>query len=882
MIRHSGPKILISAAAFIAAGFYADCPAADYPPHAPAHILIINSYHAGNEWSDNIIQGITTEFSRRKVAAEFQFEYLDAKRFDTALIYPALEQLFYAKYSSTPLNAVILCDDDAFTFALAREARLFGRAPLIFCGVNDFADSMIRGNDCITGVVECTDLAGTIDLALRLFPKSAVIASICDNTATGIAMEKQLRALLPSYQSRIQFKLFHNYTEQNLIDSLQALPANALVLALPFRRDGSGKSFTQEQAADLMTASNRPVFTCWDTRIKNGIFGGLVTSGIAQGQLAAKLALRVVRGASPSGMPVIRTNSNVPMFTSEALERFKIPESKLPPGSIVLHQTKTFYDKYGKYLWAIGFIIVAQAVLIVVLILTMLQRKKDRQALRRSEQTFRNLFEKNALVMFLVDPVSSRILDVNAAAERFYGYVHDQFLSKTIANLEKEQSQSADDPPAEKDRFAEYRIADHCLSNGETRTVEIRASRIRMPNNQDVLYTVVTDISETRRMEEQLHQNEKMQAIGRLAGGIAHDFNNQLTGIMGCAEMLRMELINNKELLEYANTIIGVAKRSAVIIAQLLAFARKGKFQTIPVNMHEVIGEVVHLLKHSIDKRILIKQRLDANPGTVLGDPAQLQNAVLNCALNARDAMPNGGDIVFHTDIAQLDATFCKSSSLAIAPGRYLLIGIADTGAGIDPESRKHLFEPFFTTKKRGHGTGLGLAAVYGTMKTHNGAIEVETAVGKGTTFKLYFPVAEEKNPTNDSQVLPVAAGEHAASILIVDDEEIVRSSMAKILKRLGYTVVSCATGEEAVRRYQAKGPRFDLVILDMIMPGRSGKETFEALIAIDPRAKVLLASGYSLDSETQKVLDMGAAGFLQKPFDMTEFSNKVAQTLKG
>jgi signal transduction histidine kinase len=253
-------------------------------------------------------------------------------------------------------------------------------------------------------------------------------------------------------------------------------------------------------------------------------------------------------------------------------------------------------------------------------------------------------------------------------------------------------------------------------------------------------------------------QAEKMQALGQLAGGIAHDFNNHLSAIMGFAEILA-EQVEEDSLRSYAEMIALAATRSADLTRQLLAFARKGKYMAEPVDVHSIIAEVVTFLGRSIDKRITIRQNLSADPSSILGDASQIQNALLNLAINSRDAMPGGGELTFSTSSESLDETRCKGLSLDIIPGRYIKISITDTGKGIDQKNLQHLFEPFFTTKDVGEGTGMGLAAVYGTVRNHKGGISVFSRPGQGSTFDIYLPVTDE---TDNTITAPALASNHA------------------------------------------------------------------------------------------------------------------------
>ena len=370
-----------------------------------------------------------------------------------------------------------------------------------------------------------------------------------------------------------------------------------------------------------------------------------------------------------------------------------------------------------------------------------------------------------------------------------------------------------------------------------------------------------------------------MEAIGQLAGGIAHDFNNQLAGIMGYADIILLEA-NQDVLKSYASKILQASERTGELTKKMLAFARKGQHQSIPVDLHELVHEVVDILNRSIDKNIEIRLKLSANPSTTKGDPTQLQNAILNLAINARDAMPNGGVIRIETSVKNLDEAYCLTLPYKVKPANYLCLCITDTGIGIPAENIRRIFEPFFTTKKVNQGTGLGLAAVYGTVKHHGGAINVYSEAELGTTFRLYLPVeyieTEPHKPTSPKLIQK----KHTENLLVVDDEELIRNLSKTILTALGYKVTTFAQGQDAVDHFREHWRNVDLVILDMIMPKMNGTETYRLLKQIRPDVKVLLSSGYSLNGTAQALLNEGVKGFIQKPFTIAQLSEKLASIL--
>ncbi|MBD3391581.1 MAG: response regulator, partial [Chitinivibrionales bacterium] len=390
---------------------------------------------------------------------------------------------------------------------------------------------------------------------------------------------------------------------------------------------------------------------------------------------------------------------------------------------------------------------------------------------------------------------------------------------------------------------------------------------------------------EHRSLQEQLNQAHKMEAIGRLAGGVAHDFNNMLSGIMGYAEVIKRRNRDDQgqpgdpELDRHIDVIIKAPERAGDLTEKLLAFSRQGKYQVVPVNIHDTIAEVKGLLEHTMDRRIEIHEDLRAEPPVVMGDPTQLQNVVLNLAMNARDAMPDGGALAFTTDIRDVDVEFADSLVFRMMPGRYLVLSVSDTGVGMDEQTRRRVFEPFFTTKGIGEGVGLGLSSVYGTVKGHHGAILVDSAVGKGTTCNVYLPAHEEGKAPHETGVHEIPKG--SGTILVVDDEEMVRTILTQLLRELGYAVATCGNGGEAIEYYRRHGTNVDLVILDMNMPVMSGAECLAELRKLNPGVKVIIATGYSFQSKTQKILATGVSGFVKKPFKLADLSDEIKRVLE-
>ncbi|MBD3316937.1 MAG: response regulator, partial [Chitinivibrionales bacterium] len=396
--------------------------------------------------------------------------------------------------------------------------------------------------------------------------------------------------------------------------------------------------------------------------------------------------------------------------------------------------------------------------------------------------------------------------------------------------------------------------------------------------------THIRELEEKRRLEEMLHYSQKMDAVGRLAGGMAHDFNNMLSGISGYATIIKRSYGEKEPKLKgYVDTILNAADRAADLIGKLLAFARKGKYQMVSVDVHKAIEAVIGLLDRTIDKRIRIVRKLKAKPSTVLGDPTQIENIFLNLAVNARDAMARGGTLTFATSITSIDKSDTRVAEYNTEAGDYMVVSVSDTGSGMNSDTLSHMFEPFFTTKEVGKGTGLGLASVYGIVKNHGGHVAVESVVGVGTTFDVYIPLLSPGEAPTDNLVKPrtdiIRGNGH---IVVIEDEEIVRKLCQEILPEYGYTVTILENGIEGVNYYLEHWREVDAVLVDMIMPGMNGAECISALRKTNPEVKVIVMTGFDFTEKTTAILSSGIDAFLQKPFRETTLLKTIADVLAG
>ena len=386
------------------------------------------------------------------------------------------------------------------------------------------------------------------------------------------------------------------------------------------------------------------------------------------------------------------------------------------------------------------------------------------------------------------------------------------------------------------------------------------------------------DITEKKRLEQTLMQTQKLDSLGMLAGGIAHDFNNILTGVLGYASLLRSITPETDKIYKYIDTIEKSATRAASLAQQLLGFARKGKYLMTKMSINDLVKEVISFVKETIDRSITIVVDTEENLPPIEGDSNQLYQAIMNLCINARDAMPEGGRLYIKTEFYLLHDEKVVDF-FQIPPGEYIRVSVTDTGVGMPPEVKKKIFEPFYTTKGIGKGTGLGLAMVYGIIKNHGGHINVYSEPGLGTTVRLYLPKAEGKvEEKRRGEVMEEKT--RKGTILLVDDEEVVRELGKDILEAYDYKVLLAIHGNEGVRIFNENKDNIDLVILDMVMPEKSGRQVFKEMKALKPGIKIIICSGYGEEHYFHELFEEGAVGFLQKPFQHTELLSKVEDAM--
>jgi PAS domain S-box-containing protein len=507
------------------------------------------------------------------------------------------------------------------------------------------------------------------------------------------------------------------------------------------------------------------------------------------------------------------------------------------------------------------------------------ERKRMEEALKLSEEKYRSVVANaNDSIFIAQDGI---IKFPNPSALKMTGISPEKYATTPFINLiHPEDREMVLDRHNRRLKGEEvpnnysFRVLNKA---GEELWVQLNAVSINWEGTPAVL-CFLRDITSQKRLEAQFQQAQKMEAVGTLAGGIAHDFNNLLQSILGYTEILLMDNQMKTTVHQDLQEIKRVTQRGAELTRQLLTFSRKVQSRLRSIDLNKEVIQVEKLLRRTIPKMIEIELHLADDLGTVNADPAQVEQVLMNLAVNSRDAMPEGGKLVIETENVTLDETFCKNH-LGVKPGGYVALTVSDTGHGMDKETIKHIFDPFYTTKGVGKGTGLGLAMVYGIVKSHEGYILCESKPNKGATFRIYFPVTEQGRGVEEWREDKGFKG-GSETILLVDDEEPIRNLGEQIFTKYGYTVLKVSDGEGALKIYEEKKDGIDLIILDLIMPGMGGKKCLEGLLQINPDVKVVIASGYSPEGRVKSFFEEGAKNFISKPFNMKEMLQVVREVL--
>ena len=894
--RWAGCASLAMAGVWLQAASAAAPPA---PESARQRIVVLNSYHPGFQWSDHIVEGIREALAKSPHPIELLVEHLDSKRHPFGPDSPVLRQtldLLEAKYAGHPPALVIACDDNAFQLALAFRGRLFGKAPLVFCGVNAYEPAMLEGQQAVTGVVEVVDHIETIDLMLRLHPRARTVAIVTDTTTSGAGNRLLLQRLAHRYQGRAELVFVDaegtGLTFQQLLERLAALPPEAVILWRDFFRDRQGRYYDPAEVLEYVSPRiSRPIYAIGDFYMGHGIVGGRINTGHAQGLQAGRMAVEILGGTPAGEIPIVQRSLNQWMFDWRQLKRFGIDPAQLPADSLIIERPFSFYETYKALVWSVAAVVGVLSTLVILLLLNIARRHRVEQALRESEARHRLLAE-NSRDMISRHRLDGTYLYVSPACRSLLGVEPDALVGTSPFDRIH-----PDDVPIVREGHerlldrGESWMVDYRLRHTDGRYIHVETSATKTAaDGEDAIVCVTRDISERieqqrqqRQFERRMQQAQKLESLGVLAGGIAHDFNNILVAILGQAELAQMELNDPASARDSIEEIRRAAIRASELANQMLAYSGRGQFEVRPLALNDLVDEMSRLLEVTIPKHVDLRRSLGEDLPPVNADAVQIRQVVMNLLTNAAEAIGDQrGTIELTTAAVDRPQTGSDDSWLfgdSLADGRYVLLEVRDTGCGMSRDVRKRIFDPFFTTKFTGRG--LGLAAVLGIVRGHGGAMQVVSRPGEGSTFRIWLPATSRSAKARAPQEAP-PAGQTSLSgltVLVADDETPVRTVARRMLEHVGCRVIEAADGQEAVERIETI-PAIDAVLLDLTMPRIGGTEAFGLMRQHRPGLPVVVTSGFSAAEAAGRFGADKPDAFLQKPFAAEDLFARLSLAL--
>ena len=860
----------------------------------PKTVLILNSYHKA-EWTDSLLDGIGSELG--KIAdVDLVIEYMDTKRINTKAYYQALDNIYKMKYSQTPFDVILTSDDNAYRFALDRQANFFKQAPIVFCGVNRFDQREIEDKPMVTGVVEKGDFKDTLAFAMRVRKDASTVHVILDHTPTGQINKDAFLSVLNRQIPKLDVAFLTDISLNDLAKKLAALPSSDFAFFISFWEDDRGKPISPDNLSTAFYQSSVPIFGRSEWMLNKGMTGGKCVSGFHQGKAAAHLVKRILMGENPAAIPVNRNSPNRFMFDYLLLERYGIDPSVLPTDSILFNKPKpTFYVIYRRLIWSVAAVLVVLIGLVISLALNVTIRRRAEIALRESEEKYRRIFE-NSVVGFFQSTLGGRFITVNPAFAKMLLYDSPEDLVASISDIATQYYVN----PKDREKYQNI-VRKHGKVDGFEIQVQRKDRSIIWVSNATRAYFneegqilhyegLVNDITDRKQAEKVvLESNEikarfkKMESLGLLAGGVAHDLNNILSGIVSYPDLLLSDLPKDSSLRKPIETMKNSGERAAAIVQDLLTMARGVATNKEPLNLNTLIREYLDSPEFENLKQrnqpIEIEVNLDKNLFSIYGSQIHIRKVVMNLISNAAEAIDIKGKISIFTANCYVDKPFRGYDEFN--EGEYIVLSVADNGSGISDDDINRIFEPFYTKKVMGRsGTGLGLAVVWNIVQDHKGYIDLVNEKNN-TTFSLYFPATRELISESDSQRAIEEYQGNEETILIVDDIESQRNIVRSMLKKLGYSPRSVSSGEEAVE--YVKQHEVDLIILDMIMdPGINGSVTYERILKIKPRQRAIIASGFAETDEVKRAQQLGAGKYLKKPFTMEQLGLAVVEALRS
>jgi PAS domain S-box-containing protein len=737
----------------------------------PEHVLLLNSYDQRMTWVKDIITAVEDVLDPDNNNIILHIANMDSKRFHSPEYFDLYKNYLKQKYSKSKFSLILSSDNNAFEFLRKNRDELFPGVPVVFCGVNNFKDNLIKDSDKFTGVAELFSARKTVETALKLHPGTQEIFIINDYLETGRAWQKDMDSALSDLKKKVRITYSKDLAMDELQITIANLNKNTIVLLGVYYTDKYGKFFTYEKVGAMISgASHVPVYCLLEFNLGKGVVGGEVISGYYQGKAMAEIGKRVLNGEDPSHIPVLKKGANRMIFDSLQLKKFGVTESSLPDGSIVINKPSSVFQKYKKEIITLTILIMALVVTIAALLLNILRRTRAEEALRKSEQRL-SIHLLNTPVGAILWDREFNAIEWNPAAETIFGYTREEAIGKRVTELilPEDVKEVVDEVFQEllSSRGGERYINENITKSGKRILCDWYNTILKdVDGNVTGVASLVNDITDLKRTQEMIIQSEKMLSIGGLAAGMAHEINNPLAGMMQNAQVIHNRLTKNlpandnvakelgismavikkfmekRDILKQLENIHQAGSRAAKVIENMLSFARKSDSVRSEHHLCELIDNTIELAQndYSLKKRYDFKQIKiirEYNPDIpkIFCEASKIQQVLFNLIKNASESMGlekrenKNSELIFRLQKAQ----------------KMVCIEIEDNGPGMDPAIRKRVFEPFFTTKSVDKGTGLGLSVSYFIIvDDHGGEMEVESTLGKGTKFIIKLPIQKK------------------------------------------------------------------------------------------------------------------------------------------
>jgi PAS domain S-box-containing protein len=859
-------------------------------------ILILNSYHKGFIWTDNFVNGVESTLKPEVNNIDLSIEYMDTKNMGYGEDYKQkLYELYQFKYHDHEFDAIISSDDDAFNFLNEYHDNLFPGVPVVYGGVNNREAPNLTDPSLFTGVLESLATDQTIDLILQFHPQTRKIYLIIDTTPSG---DYLWGVTLPSVNLYPEIE-FIRITDQYSIGEIESLVSelgeDSAIIFYVLSRDKSGKYFSvKESATRIITASSRPVYTTHLLEFPYGVVGGKILQGYNHGEFVAKMAKRILNGKAVNTIPVVKKSPTQFVFNYDQLKKWDISLSALPADSVILNQPVSFYEQNKALALGVLVFIFTMTGIVIILQINILRRKKAENTLRESEEKFKALADTSPLAIYASSGMEQKAEYINPAFTKLLGYTLDEV--PTIKDLwllaypeENYRTAIIDEwqnrvahAIAAKTEIEPMELVVTC-KDGSEKNISWGFSAGGKQNWALGLDLTKRRQAEAERQELEIQQRQKfkMEALGVMAGGMAHNFNNNLSIVLGNLELASLQKNLTLEMQDFLLNAKTGALRSRDQIKQMMIYSRSESQQEVPTQLGPVINETLKLLRSTIPSSIDLQYdaTAESQEAMVLADATQIQEILLNLYNNAVHAMEETGQLTISWDRTTLQAKDIPVEYSKCLPGEFVRLSVKDTGCGMTTDMLEQIFIPFYTTKVVGEGTGMGLSTVQGMMIQLGGKIEVRSALGQGSTFKLYFPITG-KRLTDTTAVKGSQLPQGTEHILLVDDDEMLVQLGDRMLSELGYQVTSMTSSTEALKLFAAKYDSFDLVISDQTMPDLLGSDLIAELFKIKPDLPSILCTGYSSKITSEQAIGLGIKGFLMKPYEHSVLAQLVREVL--